>query len=173
MRASLRVAIAVGDAAVHVREDLGVAAGAHLLDAPRHDRRREVVEQHAVCDLAGEAQHLLVQRGEDDLRFLVAEPQPEPEARHAVEVAVEAHGLAREAFAQQGDELAHLRERSIAVSRAMPLAGDGRRRDPDAEEDVAVARELLQGRAGHRVQAAACGAASASTPVPSPAWGAT
>ena len=36
----LGVAVAVGDAAVHVGEDLGVAALAHLLDAPRHDRRR-------------------------------------------------------------------------------------------------------------------------------------
>ena len=46
------VAVAIGDPAVHVRVDLGVAALAHALDAPRHERRGEVVEQHAVGDLA-------------------------------------------------------------------------------------------------------------------------
>ncbi len=83
------IPVAVGDRAVHVRVDLRVAARADVLDAPRDERGREVVQQHDVGELAAEAQHLLVQRRQRDLRAAVAELQAEPEALDVVEVALE------------------------------------------------------------------------------------
>ena len=120
----LRVAVPIGDAAVHVRVHRRVAALAYALDAPGHERGREVVEQHAVGDAAGQPQHLLVERGDEDLRPPVAEPHAEPEALHRVEVAFERHRLAAEALAHERHELADLRDRTVRVAGAVPLPGD-------------------------------------------------
>ena len=49
--------VALAHAGVHVGVDGGVAAGPHLLDRPRHVRGGQVVEQHAVGELAGQGEH--------------------------------------------------------------------------------------------------------------------
>ena len=93
--------VALAHPGVHVGVDLGVAALAHLLDRPRHVRRRQVVEEHAVGDLAGQREHLRVEGADDDLGLPLAEAHAEPEALHLVEVAREVDLLAGEALAQQ------------------------------------------------------------------------
>ncbi len=146
------VTVAVGDAAVHIGVHLRVPALAHSIDAPRYERRRQIVEQDAVGDRAREPQHLFVQRGDEDLGAVFTEPHAEPEAFYSIEIALEADRLAAEALANECDELAYLRDRPVGVAGAVPLAGDGRRRDPDTEVHVAISDELLQRRGGHRVQ---------------------
>ena len=79
--------------------DLGVAALAHLLDRPRDVRGREVVEQHAVGHLAGQAQHPGLSAPTTILgRRSLALADAEPEALDPIEVALEVDLLAGEAL---------------------------------------------------------------------------
>ena len=106
--------------------------------------RGQVVEQHTVGDLARELQHPGVERADDDLRFALGRPEPETEARHAVEVAVERHALARQA-------LAHRARRTRA-----PEPAAGRRRSCRASVPRRpVTRSRYRGRRRDRVRAVA------------------
>ena len=89
-------------------------------------RRRQVVQQHPVGDLACEAQHALVEGADHDLGPPLAETNAEAEAGHPVEVAFEVDGLAAEAGAQESDELANLGEGALAVAGAVPATGHNR-----------------------------------------------
>ncbi len=123
-----------------------------LVDRPGHVRGGQVVEQHAVGHLAGQAQHARVERADDDLGSALAQAHAEAEAADLVEVAGERDRLAAQAQPQQRDVLADPGQRVLAVGRAVPALGDHRRRDADAEDDVAVGMQGLQGGAGHRDQ---------------------
>ena len=78
------------------------APSAHLFDRPGHVGRRQVVEQHAVGQLAGQGQHAGVEGAEHDLGASLAQPHPEAEAVDLVVVAVEGHRLARQALRAAG-----------------------------------------------------------------------
>ena len=134
---------------MHVAVDLGVAALAHLLDRPGHVRSGQVVQEAPVGDLPGQAQHALVEGADDDLGPVLAEADPEPEPRDLVEVALEVDLLARQARPEQRDELADLGEGAIAVAGPVPAPGDHRGGDADADEDVTLRDQGLEGGRGH------------------------
>jgi len=89
------------------------------------------------------------ERAQDDAGPPLAQPHPEPESLDPVEVAVDVDLLAGQAGPQQRYVLAHPGERAIAVRHAVPALGHDRRRDADAEQDVAVGVQRLQRGAGH------------------------
>ncbi len=109
---------------MHVGVDLGVTSLADLLDRPGHVRRREVVEQHPVGELAAQRQHLLVEGTEYQLRRTLTESHPEAESRDLIEVALERDALATQALAHEREVFANLRERAGGVFDAVPLRGD-------------------------------------------------
>ena len=136
---------------VHVGVDGGVAAGPHLLDRPGDVAGRQVVEQHAVGELAGEAQHAGVEGAQHDLRAALAEAHPEAEPLDPEEVAVEVDLLAAEAGPQQGEVLAHPGERPVgAVLGTVPARHHGGRGGPDPEQHVDVGVQGLEGGGAHR-----------------------
>ncbi len=146
----LDAVVALGDTDVYVGVDGGVAAGPHLLDRPRHVRGRQVVEEHPVGDLAGEAQHPRVEGADDDLRApTLGQPHAEAEPAHLVEVALEGDRLAAEALLHEGHVLADPGQGPLAVGDAVPLLGHDRRGDADAEDDVDAGVQRLQRGAGH------------------------
>ena len=91
-----------------------------------------------------------VERADDDLGPPLAQADAEAEPLDLVEVAGEVDLLARQARSQQRDVLAHPVERAVAVGHAVPPLRDDRRRDADAEQDVALGVQGLQRGAGHR-----------------------
>jgi hypothetical protein len=150
--------LALGDPCVDVGHHRSVtpvgAPGLALADAvdrPGDVRRRQVVEQHAVGELAAEGEHARVERTEHHLGLLVAEAHPQAAALQGVEVAVEGHRVARPDLLQQRDVLPTAGEGPIAVVGAVPALGHHRRGDADADVDVAVGLQGLQrgGRHGH------------------------
>ena len=91
--------------------------------------RIERVHVYAVGHLACHPQHPRVDGSHVDGRRGHANGAGSPlpwQQREPVEVAFEVDGLPAEAGAQEGDELAHLGERALAVAGAVPAAGHDR-----------------------------------------------
>ena len=124
-------------------------AGPDLVDAPRHRGRGQVVQQHPVGPFAGQAQHPLVQRAEHHLGPTVSQADAQSELGAAVELAVEADGVATQARRGQLQELPCLRHRSVAVRGTVPASDHDGRRDADAQQHVVVRSERLQGGGAH------------------------
>ncbi|CAB4599768.1 unannotated protein [freshwater metagenome] len=139
----------IGDTDMHIAVDRGVATGPHLFDGPRNVGGRQVVEQDPVGEFAGHAEHLGIEGRKDDLGTAFIETDPEPETLDRVVVAGEVDLFAAQALTQEREVLAHLGHGAVAVVGTVPTGDDGRRRDADAEEDVAVGLERLKGRGAH------------------------
>ena len=92
-----------------------------LLDRPRHVRRGQVVEQHAVGDLAGQLQHAGFSAPMTTLGLRSPSRTPSRKRLHVVEVALEDDRLAGEALPDERDVLADPGQRPVAVGGAVPL----------------------------------------------------
>jgi hypothetical protein len=113
---------------------------------------RQVVEQDSVSLGACEAEHSLAEGAQDNLGPAIAQLDAEAESAHLVVVTGEGDRVTGQALAQQGKELAHVRQRPGRVTSAVPVAGHYRRGDADAEQDLPVGRQRLQGGGGHGQQ---------------------
>ena len=111
----------------------------------------DVVEQHAVGNLAGEPEHPGVERRHDDLRPALPQAYAEAEPPDLPEIALEGDGLPGQALAHQGDVFAHHRDRPFRAGLAV-LPQDAWRGDAQSQPDVRIGTQGLQGRGGHRGQ---------------------
>ena len=142
----------VADADVNVGVDRRVSPAPDLLHEPGDVAGWQVVEQNPVGLGAREAEHFLAEGAQDDLGLAIAQLDAEAELSHLVVVTGERDRVAGQALAQQGEELTHVRQRPSRITSAVPVAGHHRRGDADAEQDLPVGRQRLQGGGGHGQQ---------------------
>ena len=143
------------------RRRLAASAPANLLDRPRHVRGGQVVEQHAVGDLAGELQHAWLSAPITILGLRSPSRTPSRKRLHVVEVALERDRLAAERHCRTSvDVLADLGQRAVAerARRATWLVTTG--------DEMPMPRRMSRSgcsacsvAAGHRRRAAGCAAA--------------
>lgn len=120
-------------------------AGAHLLDAPRHGRRREVVQEHPVGGCSCKPQHLGVERAQYKSWPSVVQTHTQAGRSQGVVGALVTNLVASDQGTGHGHPVACLGERGIAVGGPVPPVHHHRRGNPDAQADLPVRMQRLQG----------------------------